>query len=464
MTPEGDGGREDEIHHGHGRGVPSSVILRVALPLISTQFSWAVQSAFATTLFKQLGATQRDLSYLRVPGPVTGLFVQPLSGAFTDYTGFRWRPITVLACTSLCACGFLVLPLGEKNRSIPLVFLGFCVIDVSFNAADALVRVLVADITEPRRLPLANSIVSGALGAGQLLGFASGAAGEWLSRALGGRSITSLSFACLTGLCLLVACDLAFLTACRSKAFPKKSGGGRYEALGDDGAPEEAETTELVGQPGREPSRSIGFGVLWRRPWMRRLCVMNFAAWLAWFSFIYFAPDFLGVVVMGGDPHAEPGTPSHDRYDKAQTIYSASQALAAALMLSFSAVVPRLVRRFGLRRMMGASSIALATLLGAANLLRRGDEVPSFILFALTGIPWSMTMSLPYTVVSQLSSEHERGRLMGCLNVFIVLASFASLALVGATGASSEKMLNVGAASGLVAGLLFLTCKIDDSV
>ena len=62
---------------------------------------------------------------------------------------------------------------------------------------------------------------------------------------------------------------------------------------------------------------------------------------------------------------------------------------------------------------MGASSIALATLLGAANLLRRGDEVPSFILFALTGIPWSMTMSLPYTVVSQLSSEHERGRLMG---------------------------------------------------
>ena len=68
MAPEGDGGREDEIHHGHGRGVPSSVILRVALPLISTQFSWAVQSAFATTLFKQLGATQRDLSYLRVPG------------------------------------------------------------------------------------------------------------------------------------------------------------------------------------------------------------------------------------------------------------------------------------------------------------------------------------------------------------------------------------------------------------
>ena len=80
------------------------------------------------------------------------------------------------------------------------------------------------------------------------------------------------------------------------------------------------------------------------------------------FSFIDFAPDFLGVVVMGGDPHAEPGTPPHDRYDKAQTIYSASQALAAALMLSFSAVVPRLVRRFGLRRMMGASSIALATL------------------------------------------------------------------------------------------------------
>ena len=68
MTPEGDGGRENEIHHGHGRGIPSSVILRVALPLISTQFSWAVQSAFATTLFKQLGATQRDLSYLRVPG------------------------------------------------------------------------------------------------------------------------------------------------------------------------------------------------------------------------------------------------------------------------------------------------------------------------------------------------------------------------------------------------------------
>ncbi|QDZ25937.1 MFS general substrate transporter [Chloropicon primus] len=448
-------------------GVPRSTLICIGLPLISTQFSWSVQTAYATTLFKQLGATQRDLSYLRVPGPVTGLFVQPLSGLWTDYSGFRWRPLTVIASTALCASGFVLLPLGETSGSIWTVFAGFCIIDVGFNAADALVRVLVADVTEKERLPLANSVISSALGTGQLLGFVSGAIGDALVRLFGSdASVSSLTFACGVGLGLLVVCDLAFGSACRSKQFPSETLGGSHQpyALLDEESGAEREKRALVERKEVERSKVGDLSTMWRHPWMWKLCLMNGLAWMGWFCFIFFAPDFIGIDVCAGDPHAPKSSEAFKNYEKAQKVFSISSAISSCIMLAFSWAIPTLVSKFGIRRMMAASALMLSAILWCSSLIREGDTTSCVFLFSLIGFPWSMTMSLPYTVVSTLSSESERGRLMGVLNIFVVIPSFVVLSLVGATGLASATILNAGAATAAAAALLFLLVPISSHV
>ena len=475
-------GRRTVDRGGWGCGRDNRTLVCIGLPLVATQFAWSIQTAFATTLFKQLGASQRDLGFLRIPGPVTGLFVQPLSGLWTDWSGYRYRPATVLAATLLCGLGFVLLPLGEGRESIWTVFVGCCFLDVGFNVADALVRVLVADVTERDRLPLGNSIVSSALGAGQLGGFVANAVGGDLARFLKvtlGLSLSTLSFACVLGLILLVSCDLVFLWTCTSPGFLSQREAQRSRLREEprekeakaEGAAED--TDALLIQTGRGSSAKGSHGdhgphgpaswpALLRRlpPWMAKLCVLNALTWLGWFCFIFFAPDFIGISVLGGDPHAPKGSEPYHKYREAQTIFSYTSAISSCIMVTFSWAIPFLVEKFGMRHMLSFSSFLLGLILVLTPFLAKGSVAPCVVLFSLLGFPWSMTMSLPYAVVSALSGERERGKWMGVLNVFVVLPSFCILGMVGVTGMGSQWVLLVGAATAVVAAAGFFLVPI----
>ena len=80
LLGEGGGGE------GEGRGVgqhpegaapvPKGRVVALAAVLVGSQMGWALQTAFATPLFLELGASRRQLGFLRLPGPVAGLLVQ----------------------------------------------------------------------------------------------------------------------------------------------------------------------------------------------------------------------------------------------------------------------------------------------------------------------------------------------------------------------------------------------------
>ena len=133
-------------------------------------------------------------------------------------------------------------------------------------------------------------------------------------------------------------------------------------------------------------------------------------------------------------------------------------------MIAMGAVIPHLVRWFGIQKMMAACAGMLSLILFlVSDLTHQGDSSLCIFLFSLLGIPWSLTMSLPYTMVSMLGREQERGKLMGMLNVFVVLPSFVILSLVGVTNMKSNAILNVGAVISAVATLSCITIPIHHS-
>ncbi len=122
---------------------------------------------------------------------------------------------------------------------------------------------------------------------------------------------------------------------------------------GRDGNEEEAEGDEGPGnlRNGGEEETSVPAKL--RRcldlpPWMRALCLMNGLVWVGWFCFLFFAADFIGIFVEGGDPHAAEHSPAFDRYQRAQHIFSLTQACRSVLIrplsLSLSPPLPSLLR------------------------------------------------------------------------------------------------------------------------
>ena len=479
----GGGGGAGGAGGGGGKGVSRRVLVGLASVLVSTQFAWSIQTAFATTLFKQLGARQRDLGYLRVPGPLTGLLVQPAAGSLSDELGYKRRPRLILSATVLCGIGFVLLPLGVHSKSIWLVFTGCCFFDVGFNAADALVRVLAADVTPKQQLPLANSIVSSALGCGQLLGFVASSIGSFHLDTVFGKKggNTSLVFACSFGLVLLVLCDSFFVSACRK--FPERSLDQQrsedYSLIGEEdnllSEPAKLQdASSSSSSSGSRPKKSTSAAKLVRHfatrffllpRWMYKLCLMNGLVWIGWFCFIFFAPDFIGIFINGGDPHAPKNSEQFKKYDLAQQQFSMSSAISSVLMIAMGPCIPFLVEKIGIHKLMAASAMALALVLFiASNVLGRGSAGACVFLFSLIGVPWAVTMSIPYTVVSILGQESERGFLMGVLNIFVVLPSFLVLLMVGVTNMRSNHIFDVGSAMAGMASFAWVFHRIHPNI
>ena len=89
-----------------------SQIVNMNVGFLGIQFSFGLQQANMSPIYQVLGAEGRDLPYLWLAGPVTGLLVQPLVGALSDRTTHRLgrRTPYFLAGALICSLGLLAMP------------------------------------------------------------------------------------------------------------------------------------------------------------------------------------------------------------------------------------------------------------------------------------------------------------------------------------------------------------------
>jgi maltose/moltooligosaccharide transporter len=87
-------------------------IVNMNVGFLGIQFSFGLQQANMSPIYQMLGAEGKDLPYLWLAGPVTGLLVQPLIGAMSDRTTHRLgrRTPYFLIGALLCSLGLLAMP------------------------------------------------------------------------------------------------------------------------------------------------------------------------------------------------------------------------------------------------------------------------------------------------------------------------------------------------------------------
>jgi maltose/moltooligosaccharide transporter len=186
---------------------------------------------------------------------------------------------------------------------------------------------------------------------------------------------------------------------------------------------------------------------------MWRLAPVQFFSWLALFSmWIYTTPAVAQVHFGATDPHSEAFNHGANWVGVLFAAYNGFAALAAA-------VIPRMVRRLGLR----LTHLVNVWLGGAALLSFLVIRDPDWLLLSMLGMgfAWASVLSLPYALLSDSVPAQKMGLYMGVFNIFIVIPQMVAAGALGFLlrvlfGGAPIYALALGGVSFIVAGLLAL--------
>ncbi|SAL95215.1 hypothetical protein [Absidia glauca] len=163
-------------------------ILFLTLSLAGLQFTWSVEMAYGTPYLLSLGLSKSHMSLVWIAGPLSGLIMQPIAGAFSDKCTSRWgrrRPYlvvgSVMVIASLLVIGWtreitaLFVDDSEmgafKKVSIAIAITSIYVLDFSINCVQASCRALIVDSLPPSQQEKGTAWAGRMLGLGNVLGY-----------------------------------------------------------------------------------------------------------------------------------------------------------------------------------------------------------------------------------------------------------------------------------------------------
>jgi maltose/moltooligosaccharide transporter len=378
-------------------------ILNMNVGFLGIQFSFGLQQANMSPIYQMLGADGKDLPYLWLAGPVTGLLVQPLIGAMSDRTTHRWgrRTPYFLIGALICSLGLLLMPFSP--------FLWFAagllwILDAANNVTMEPYRAYVSDRLRPEQ---------------HASGF-----------------LTQASF---TGL----AQTLAYLTPSLLVFF-----GMNRDALGANGIPVVTTLAFVVGAllsfttvwwsvrkvpelplPAEEIARlralPKGFGAALAEIWaalrdmpatMRRLWWMALFQWYGMMCYwIYIVPTLAATVFRTDDPHSAGFRDAALLNGQVGGFYNAVAFVAAFAMVPFTKRLgAKWVHAFALA-CAAAGMWALPGITGADN------RAWLFLPMVGIGLAWGSIMGNPYVLLAGSIPPERAGVYMGIFNMFIVI-------------------------------------------
>lgn len=139
-------------------------ILLMNLGFFGIQYSFGMQQTAVTPVYSFLGASPDELPLLNMAGPITGLLIQPIIGAWSDRTwSQRWgrrKPFFIIGAIGCSVCLFFFPFVTAVWMAVLLLWL----LDVSNNTAMEPYRAFIADRLPPSQLGkgfLAQSFFTG---------------------------------------------------------------------------------------------------------------------------------------------------------------------------------------------------------------------------------------------------------------------------------------------------------------
>lgn len=458
------------------------------------QFGWALQLSLLTPYIQTLGIGHAFSSFIWLCGPITGLMVQPCVGIWSDKCTSKYgrrRPFilvgALLISVAVTIIGFsadIGYILGDtkehcrtfkgtRTRAAFVFVIGFWLLDLANNTVQGPARALLADLAGPDQRNSANAIFCSWMAVGNILGFSSGASGNWhrwfpflTSRACC-EACGNLKAAFLVAVIFLTLCTLVTLYFAKevpialnqpqrlsdsapllddpqqmvfdlSKSKPDKhiadyaTGNNTENGYEMDKSPKdhsgkvrENQTEGFNDGPGAVMVNLLT-SLRHLPPAMHSVLIVMALSWLSWFPFFLFDTDWMGREVYHGDPKGDLN--EVQAYDHGVREGAFGLLLNSVVLGISSFLIEPMCQRMGSRLVWAISNfivfacmastaiISLVSVREYSNGIQHviggsgAIRIASLVVFALLGFPLAITYSVPFSVTAELTADTGGGQ------------------------------------------------------
>jgi maltose/moltooligosaccharide transporter len=375
-------------------------VLNMNVGFLGIQFSFGLQQANMSPIYRMLGADEASLPLLWLAGPLTGLLVQPIVGAMSDRTVSRWgrRTPYFLVGAVLCSLGLLAMPFSPA-----LWFAAglLWILDAANNVTMEPYRAYVSDRL-PREQHAQGFLTQSAFtGLAQTLAYLSPSLLVWwgLDRDAVGTNHIPLATMVAFVAGAVLSLSTVLWSVWRVPELPLPPDEQRRLAARPRGAA--ATLREIAGALREMP------------PAMRRLWWMKLFQWYGMMCYwIYIVPS-LAKTMFGTADAASAGFREASLLNgQIGGFYNAVAFVAAFALVPFT-------RRFGAHISHAVCLVAAG--IGMWALPGIQDKAWLFVPMLGVGLAWASIMGNPYVLLAGCIPPERAGVYMGIFNMFIVI-------------------------------------------
>ncbi|KAL5380152.1 hypothetical protein DPSP01_007953 [Paraphaeosphaeria sporulosa] len=261
---------------------------------LGLQIGWSVETSNGSPYLLSLGLSKSMLALVWIAGPLSGALVQPYVGMKSDNCRISWgkrRPfiiggaaativsLMVLAWAAELMGGFLGIfgadREGEfvKNSIMFFAVLFVYVLDFAINVIQAGIRAYIVDVAPTHQQEAANAWMIRASGVGNIMGYLAGKAD--LPRYLPFFGSSQFKVLCALA-CIIMAITVGISCACVSERDPTF-----------EGPPTPQEGLLHFFSSLARSVRSLPLQI-------KRVCQVQFLAWIGWFPFLFYITTYIG--------------------------------------------------------------------------------------------------------------------------------------------------------------------------
>ncbi|KAI9244979.1 major facilitator superfamily domain-containing protein [Phascolomyces articulosus] len=365
-------------------------ILLGTLCMAGIQFTWTVELSYGTPYLLSLDLSKELTACVWLAGPLSGLIVQPLVGAWSDKNESRQgrrRPFIIgggaLVCLSLLCVAYskqiaaaaTTDPDLRRSTAIAVAVTAFYILDFSLNAVQASCRSLILDIFPIFQQDTANAFASNIQNITNVFGYFIGFVD--LVKYVPGLGHSQMEAYCTAGVIVFISAMAVTCLAVNEVPYQKT----------------QDETSE--------PWYQV-FLYVWRafrqlQPSVQKLCNVIFFAWMGWFPFLFYSTTWVSSIYFDTHQDEDP----EDSWDKGARAGSLAMLLYAIFAVISGTALPTLTANgfISLKNTYTLSHVISATALLSTIFVR--SVAGATALLGLMGISFACAMWIPFALVGE---------------------------------------------------------------
>ncbi|GAA5803675.1 hypothetical protein HPULCUR_009158 [Helicostylum pulchrum] len=432
-------------------------MLCLTVCMAGVQFTWTVELSYGTPYLLSLDLSKEMTALVWLAGPLSGLLVQPLIGAFSDKCtsslGKR-RPFIIvsglLTCISMVGVAYAkeiglafakffsndpdVIKSAAHSNAIIVAVTSFYFLDFTLNAVQAICRALILDIPPLWQQDDANAwsarMSNSAMVIGYFVGFVD------LVKYLPWIGNSQVKVFCNVAIVVFLITLAITCVTTKEKVNDKK------------------EDLDI-----NQPWYSTFF-YIWRafrflpRP-IQTLCNTQFFAWMGWFPFLFYSTQWVSDIYFATHLSSEPEIP----IDWAEGTRAGSFALLCYSIVSVLAglAIPALVNHFkhikwvNLINIYTLSHFTVAIALISAYFVR--TVTWATVILSIMGIPWAIVLWIPFSLVGEYVSYEDEKRQTIISSTVARAPSYAAVVVAGSSNEEERQESNDEFDAGMILGV-----------